>query len=172
MKGTYRPYKIEFSFGRSSREAQIEIPIVADCNGKEKEGVLALRGNIDRIDITKNENGSNFVGIIDYKTGAKDISIASIFTGQTIQLIVYLQALRKSQEFKNYKPGFIAYLILRDNYLKEEDVQEESSDILKHKGFFNIDANNVYSFDKYIAPSIDDKFYIPEFEINKLKRRC
>lgn len=169
-KGTYRPYKIEFSFGFNSKEAQIEIPIIEDCKGKEKDGVLALRGKIDRIDITKNKNGSNFVGIIDYKTGTKDISIASIFTGQTIQLVVYLQALSKSPEFKNYKPGFIAYLILRDNYLKEEDAQEESSDILKHEGFFNIDANNVYSFNQDIAPSTDDKFYIPEFKINKLKR--
>ena len=171
-KGSYRPKEIEMSFGFNENEAKIEIPVTEIVDGKEKDGVLLLRGKIDRVDVTENENGQNFIAVIDYKTGNKALSIGSIYIGQTIQLIVYLQALMKDEKYRTYRPGFVSYLKLRDNYTEEQEL-EADVDMLNFSGFFNPAIENLYSFDKNIIenPADKDTFAMPEFEISKLEIR-
>ena len=50
---------------------------------------IILSGKIDRVDMFE-ENGERFIRVIDYKTGAKKISVANLLFGIDMQMFIYL----------------------------------------------------------------------------------
>ncbi len=66
---------------------------------KLKDGTdLEIIGKIDRIDIAKDES-NNYVRIIDYKSSVKNIDFSNIYGGLQLQLITYLDAVCKLEDF-------------------------------------------------------------------------
>ena len=63
-------------------------------NGKQIE----IIGKIDRVDIAKTEDGK-YIRIIDYKSSIKDIDFSEVYGGLQLQLITYLDAMCKIEDF-------------------------------------------------------------------------
>ncbi|MFA0815191.1 MAG: PD-(D/E)XK nuclease family protein [Anaerofustis sp.] len=63
-------------------------PICADIEGV---GKVYLQGIIDRID-TYESGGTNYVRVIDYKTGSRDFDLTKAYYGLSMQLPVYISA--------------------------------------------------------------------------------
>ena len=83
--GSYRPVAIESVFdGRITED--LAIPVDGDRT-------LLVNGRIDRIDAAPGENGS-ILRVIDYKTGSQDFDPAAIWHGLSLQLMVYLMAVK------------------------------------------------------------------------------
>jgi ATP-dependent helicase/nuclease subunit B len=127
-------------------------------NGKYKPIILELEdgkkieiiGKIDRIDVAKSENGS-YLRIIDYKSSAKNIDLNEVYAGLQIQLITYLDAACKQEDFL---PAGVLYFSLLEQMIKadkkmtEEEIENKIKSNFKMKGLILADVKVVKMHDK------------------------
>ena len=128
--------------------------------------VVKLRGKIDRADIRRTENG-NFVSIVDYKSGSKDIEFEKILCGIQIQLPVYISAVCNSLDGKggNTIPAAMLYyhiddpVINGDKNLSDAEIRKEIYKKLKMKGIIleNGDIPSAYVIKKNATANQLDK---------------
>lgn len=83
---------------------------------------VCITGQIDRIDTYKDNDGTVYLKIVDYKTGKMKDIFSKIFHGVSLQMIIYIMALLKSQNELNAnntaKAGAMVYVPA--NYIKSE----------------------------------------------------
>lgn len=85
-RSKFRPYLLEAKIGEEGIE-----PMALESDKR-----IALKGTIDRVDVL----GDKFI-VIDYKTyKSADLSLKELYTGQKIQLYVYMRAVEKSIKAK------------------------------------------------------------------------
>lgn len=136
-------------------------PIKIDLeNGKKIEIV----GKIDRIDLAKDESGK-YIRIIDYKSSIKDIDFTNIYAGLQLQLITYLDAVCKIEDFI---PAGILYfnlleqMINSERKLTEEEIEEKIKNNFRMKGLILADVKVVKMQDNNLMPSNSSKI-IPAY---------
>ena len=83
--GSFRPVATEHGFDGRSQE-ELTIPVNGDKN-------LILSGRIDRIDASRGDDGQ-IVRVIDYKTGSTTLDLNKVIHGLSLQLMVYMMALK------------------------------------------------------------------------------
>ena len=103
-KSVFKPKNAEVVFGDGA-DAKNGYPAVELLNGKVK-----LFGKIDRVDEYK-----DYVRIIDYKTGGKEVKDDKIFVGVKLQLYLYSLAIKDKILAGAY------YLRVNDEYKTTED---------------------------------------------------
>ena len=138
-------------------------PIILDLeNGKKVE----ITGKIDRIDIAKDEKNT-FVRIIDYKSSVKNLDFGNVYAGLQLQLITYLDAVCK---LENFVPAGILYfnlleqLISSNKKLSAEEIEQKIKNNFKMKGLILADVKvakmqdkNLESGGSEIIPAYIDK---------------
>ena len=138
-------------------------PIILDLeNGKKVE----ITGKIDRIDIAKDEKNT-FVRIIDYKSSVKNLDFGNVYAGLQLQLITYLDAVCKLEDFV---PAGILYfnlleqLISSNKKLSAEEIEQKIKNNFKMKGLILADVKvakmqdkNLESGGSEIIPAYIDK---------------
>ena len=138
-------------------------PIILDLeNGKKVE----ITGKIDRIDIAKDEKNT-FVRIIDYKSSVKNLDCGHVYAGLQLQLITYLDAVCKLEDFV---PAGILYfnlleqLISSNKKLSAEEIEQKIKNNFKMKGLILADVKvakmqdkNLESGGSEIIPAYIDK---------------
>lgn len=121
LKGDFRQIGWEITFGRNKVLPCFDIPLPNGC-------VLRLSGCIDRLDAAVSED-KVWLRIIDYKSGNKDLRIQDVYSGLSLQLLIYLQVAVLNSERLGLKGephaagGF--YFTFRENY---ESLEQEDSD--------------------------------------------
>ncbi len=78
----FRPADYELKIGPG---AEIE-PSVLETPGGEKVYVV---GSVDRVDVLRRD-GQSYLRVVDYKTGYKKFSLADVYYGLNIQMLLYL----------------------------------------------------------------------------------
>ncbi len=91
----FEPKKCELKIGYDGDIEEIKIPI-------EQYGKLSLTGIIDRLD-----TWNGYVRIVDYKTGHRDFKLPDILFGQNMQMLIYLYAVSKSEQFGGVPAGIL-----------------------------------------------------------------
>lgn len=136
-------------------------PIVIHLeNGKKIEIV----GKIDRIDLAKDGN-NQYIRIIDYKSSVKDMNFTDIYAGIQLQLITYLDAMCKIEDFI---PAGILYfnlleqMINSDKKLTQEEIEEKIKNNFKMKGLILADVKVAKMQDNHLIPSTASKI-IPAY---------
>ncbi len=110
-----------------------------------------IEGVIDRADSFDDQNGT-YVRIVDYKTGKKTFNFSDVFYGLDVQLIVYLNALVKSNS--KYKYGGALYFKIDDCIFKADTKYNENltdskiKNMLKLKGVIVSDDNITDAYDE------------------------
>ena len=76
-----------------------------------KNGVqLILNGQIDRVDLCEH-NGAQYLRIVDYKTGQKEFSLADIYYGLNLQMLLYLFAISDdANAYPDTQPAGVLYM--------------------------------------------------------------
>lgn len=106
-------HEIEFSEKGKYKPINIELD-----NGKK----LEITGKIDRIDIGKLDE-KTYVRIIDYKSSIKNLDLNQVEAGLQIQLITYLDAVSKQE---NFDPSGVLYFGLIENIInKGKNIDDE-----------------------------------------------
>ena len=134
----------EIEFGKVGKYPAIEIKLE---DGKRVE----IIGKIDRVDILKTSDGK-YVRIIDYKSSIKSIDLEEVMAGIQIQLITYMDAITKIEDFM---PAGILYFNLIEPTLtniNRNNSNEEIESLIRKKfrmnGIVLSDINIVRSMDK------------------------
>lgn len=133
----------EIEFGRVGGYPAIEINLE---DGKKVE----ITGKIDRIDILKTNDGQ-YVRIIDYKSSVKDIDLDEVMAGLQIQLLTYMDAVTKIEDFMPAGAlyfNLIEPVIRADRNTTKEDIEEQIRKQFKMKGIVLSDINIIKSMDK------------------------
>ena len=108
----------------------------------EGEGALVLTGQADRVDGWE-KDGKLYLRITDYKTGHKSFSLADVWYGMGLQMLLYLFALQKEGEARYGKPvesAGVLYVPARDEIIKaparltDEEILAEKSKKLRRSG--------------------------------------
>ncbi|UQS87195.1 exodeoxyribonuclease V subunit gamma [Nicoliella spurrieriana] len=92
-----RPRDTEISFGRVGKGPNLD-PLTFDLSNQIViPGIqtLKVRGRIDRID-SMNTEDKRFLELIDYKSGNKSIDFGQVYDGTAMQLITYLDVIKKN----------------------------------------------------------------------------
>lgn len=113
------------------------------------EGLLNLKGRIDRIDTYVN-NDSTFVRIIDYKSGNKSFNMCELYYGLQIQLAVYMNAaMRICGKDTNIVPAGMFYYSLKNPIVdKLSDVEAAVRKELTMSGLVNSDNSVIAGMDR------------------------
>ena len=133
----------EIEFGEKGKYK----PIILNLeNGKKVE----IIGKIDRRELAQNEQGK-FVRIIDYKSSVKNVDFNDVYAGLQLQLITYLDAVCKIEDFN---PAGILYFNLLEQMIKtnkkltEEEIEEKIKNNFKMKGLILAEVKVAKMHDK------------------------
>lgn len=98
----FTPVACELKIGDNGDIPALSIPITGDNS-------LELHGVVDRLD---KYNG--YLRVIDYKTGTREFKLPDILVGQNMQMLIYLYAVCKSENFGG-EPAAVLYMPAKRN---------------------------------------------------------
>ncbi len=192
QKGVFQPEQFEVSFSVLEELSAVNIALT------ETERIR-LRGRIDRVDTwetTANPDRENvsgedlnqqdpateagkkqlYVKVIDYKSGSRDFSLAALYYGLQLQLVVYLNAAMEMEQkaHPNHEvlPAAMLYYRVQDpliepngtaadlselekSQLAAEKIQKEILGNLRMTGVVNADEKVVHGLDTSFAGKSD-----------------
>ncbi len=170
QKSDFEIWGHEIEFGKVGKYPAIEIKL---DNGKKVE----ITGKIDRVDVLKTNDGK-YVRIIDYKSSVKDINLDEVMAGLQIQLLTYMDAVTKIEDFM---PAGVLYFNLIEPVIKadrnttKEDIEEQIKKQFKMKGIIISDINIIRKMDKDLekgASNIVPVYIDSKENISKTKSSC
>ncbi|WP_461815924.1 PD-(D/E)XK nuclease family protein [Faecalimonas sp.] len=112
------------------------------------------KGKIDRIDIYETDS-KVYVKVIDYKTGTKTFSLASLYHGLQLQLAIYMNMAveleRRKQPEKEIIPAGLFYYQMKDPVIDKVDEDKREETILSKlrlDGIVNANEEVISHLDK------------------------
>ena len=123
---------------------------------------IKLSGIIDRVDGWEHD-GKLYLRIVDYKTGKKSFKLDDVCYGLDLQMLIYLNVLRKygsGRYGKDIVPAGIMYLPARTEYETVTGIGDEAGENpvkpLRRSGFVLDDADVIKAWENE-----EDQFFIP-----------
>lgn len=147
----FEPIGHEVEFGEKSQYQPIKLTL---DSGEDIEIV----GKIDRVDVGK-LNDKEYIRIIDYKSQVKRLDLNQVVTGLQIQLITYLDAITKQE---NFEPAGVLYMGLVDHIVKAkknlsaEEIEKEIRKSFKMQGLILADVQVVKMMDCKLEQGYSD----------------
>jgi ATP-dependent helicase/nuclease subunit B len=147
--GSFKPDAYELSFRYADTLESVSVAL-------SKEEKMRLRGRIDRIDIATDDEHI-YVKVIDYKSGKKDFSLAALYYGLQLQLVVYMNAAmeyeRKKHPDKEVVPAALLYYRVTDPEV--EALTELSDEEIDAKILRELRMAGAVNSDPYIVNKLD-----------------
>lgn len=149
-QGKFEPEDYEVEFGKKGKYSSIEV----EFKDNEK---IELIGKIDRIDKYIDEEDKEFIRIVDYKWGKKDINLNDVYYGLQLQLLVYMDAILESGKLPNdipIKPAAMLYsrmdnpIISKNTLVDKKEVEERIIESFKMNGMLIKDKKILSYMDK------------------------
>ncbi len=112
--------KFEPKYFELSLQEGTEFPPLKIKTDSGKE--VRVGGKIDRFDLYTARDGSEYVRIIDYKTGTKDFKLSEVLFGLNMQMLIYLCAITDGGR---YLPAGVLYMPAKiDSFGAKRDASE------------------------------------------------
>lgn len=152
-KGSFVPEQFEVSFSVLEELDSVNIALT----DQEK---MRLRGRIDRMDI-KEDAEHVYVKVLDYKSGSKDFSLAALYYGLQLQLVVYLNAAMeiaaKKHPNKEIVPAAMLYYRVQDPVI-EATTQEETPEEINRQILKALRTTGVVNAAESVVQGLDAAF--------------
>lgn len=150
QKGEFKPVAVEQTFG--PRREDTYPPIKATlADGR----VIHLTGRIDRLDAWTDENNTEHVRVIDYKSGPKDWALYQVLYGVNLQLMVYMNAVlsERTQAGKKARPAAALYFHIDDPIVQNDgaivaEIERQIRRKFRMDGLVIRDASIVQAMDR------------------------
>lgn len=151
---SFKPVAIEAGFGPGESLPSLEIPLK---NGKP----LQIQGRIDRVDATEID-GKKYLRVVDYKSSARDLQLAEVYYGLSLQMLTYLDvALEYSEELLGYDadPAGILYMHIHNPMIRTGEsltqalIEDEIIKSYKMRGYLLDRPNVIEEMDREIGSS-------------------
>lgn len=152
--GNFQTYAYELGFGIGQQLP----PIAIDLKDGKK---MLLTGKIDRVDIL-NKDGTTYVKIIDYKSGAKKFDLSQVYYGLQLQLLIYMDALMKNGASlfgSPMSPAGVFYFRIKDPMLSADErldskeIETLLTEELRMSGLVIMDEDVINSMDQFTKTS-------------------
>ena len=151
-KGSFVPEQFEVSFSVLEELESVNIALT----DREK---MRLRGRIDRMDI-KEDAEHVYVKVVDYKSGSRDFSLAALYYGLQLQLVVYLNAAMeiasKKHPQKQVVPAAMLYYRVQDPVIELET--ESSPEEINRQILKALRTTGVVNADEAVVQGLDSTF--------------
>lgn len=152
-KGSFVPEQFEVSFSVLEELDAVNIALT----DREK---MRLRGRIDRMDVKEDENHV-YVKVMDYKSGNRDFSLAALYYGLQLQLVVYLNAAmeiaaRKHPD-KEVVPAAMLYYRVQDPMIELPET-ENSPEEINRQLLRALRATGVVNESEAVVSGLDESF--------------
>jgi ATP-dependent helicase/nuclease subunit B len=136
--GHFLPVGFEVSFGgQDDALAGLKITLP---DGSEVE----IQGIIDRLDIAVAPDGTEYLRVIDYKTGGRELALADIYGGRSWQMPVYMQTVLANRTAKRVcaLPAGMFYTSIKEvlrNGQSRQEAEASANPQLKLSGMAILD---------------------------------
>lgn len=119
-------------------------------------GTLTFYGIIDRVDTYVDENGVEYIRVVDYKTktGGKSFSLEDVINGMNIQMLIYLFAMTRTPSEKERRAAGIMYMPAGKSDFKATDEEADDS-TLRAKIDEELKRSGMYLDDKRIIDAME-----------------
>ena len=149
--GDFTSFQAEAAFREMLSDVWTEMPLQGGMR-------MLLTGRIDRVDLSE-DGAVTYVGVTDYKTGAKTFDLVSVYHGLQMQLLLYLRSAMEAVRARggNPVPAGVMYYRVQDpvvKYIRDESSEDTDSRILrelKGSGFFLKDRTALAHYDRALA---------------------
>lgn len=152
-KGSFVPEQFEVSFSVLEELDAVNIAL----SEREK---MHLRGRIDRMDVKEDEKHV-YVKVMDYKSGSRDFSLAALYYGLQLQLVVYLNAAMelaaKKHPGKEVVPAAMLYYRVQDPMITLSD-QEDSPEEINRQILKALRTTGVVNGRESVVQGLDASF--------------
>jgi ATP-dependent helicase/nuclease subunit B len=162
-KGRFEPKFVEMDFREAGNLDEINIVLSRDEENKITES-MKLHGRIDRVDLYQ-DSDHVYVKVIDYKSGVQKFSLASLYYGTQLQLVLYMNvamaAQKKISGEKEVVPAAILYYHVDDPLIDgnlgmtPEEINKKIIGELKTTGLVSDDIGVIRLLDENIGKSSD-----------------
>lgn len=133
-QSAFEPADFELSIGREGDVPPLTLALPGG-------GMVSVEGKVDRVDVMK-KNGTSYVRVIDYKTGAKDFKLSDVLYGLNMQMLIYLAAIWENgeQRYGRVLPAGVLYMpanrpvVSADHALSPEKAEAERAKKLRMNG--------------------------------------
>ncbi|MCF6515411.1 ATP-dependent helicase [Lactobacillus sp. S2-2] len=129
--------------------------------------VVKVRGRIDRIDELATDD-TNYLGIVDYKSGQKSIDLAKAYDGIAMQMMTYLDALKINlDELSTSQKAKLAgalYLQISNPILKDDgknnyfDPEQIEKAVIKEQKYNGLLVNDQEFLDSLFSDHTDEVY--------------
>ena len=143
--GEFEPIGYEINFGEGKGFPPIQIDI-------DDTRRIYITGQIDRVDVYYKDEETNYIKILDYKTGNKNFNLLEVYYGLQLQLLLYLDAYLKLNHA--YTPGGVFYFHINNPYvsykvgMNEDDIAESQMKQFKLSGLVLEQLEVIKALDK------------------------
>ncbi len=116
---------------------------------------LVLSGKIDRVDIAQ-QDGEQYLRIVDYKTGRKEFRLADIYYGLNLQMLLYLFALLDDgRDYPDAKAAGVLYMPAGSPSMRErgdtQSLTEHISNYFRMHGMVLLDRGILTKMERELA---------------------
>ena len=129
-----------------------------------KTSDVIYEGKVDRIDSLKIYN-KEYIQVIDYKSGEKDINFEDVYNGINIQMLFYLYVLTMKNQEGKVPHGVLYFPMIDKNVLIEDEdmsmLQDKIDQTMKMRGLLTDEINLLKAFENDIdgkSKYVDVKF--------------
>ena len=142
---------VDFELGIHPEEEQ-DAEGVVSLRLPTDAGSVQVRGSVDRVDLFRRFDGTVFVRVVDYKTGAKTFDMNELTAGLGTQMLLYLFIVcdnsRRYLEGSILRPGGVLYHPLSDLVVDRGQDPKERLKQMRMSGILLDDPSVVLAMEK------------------------
>lgn len=149
----------ELKIGKGDEGEPVKSKVISLPDG----GSITIKGSIDRVDVYS-ENGTQYVRVVDYKSGNKKFQLSDILYGLNLQMFIYLFTLCQSDYKLSGINAGVLYMhsarsiLSLDRSADEKSLKSKEDTAFKMKGVVLNDENNEIA--EHMEHNLNGK-YIP-----------